>query len=424
MLSSDSSLYHVECSILIAVLALLGLTFLARRLERRRPGLRLQRGMLAAFLLRTALAVALQVASSTGRRLRGPDDASFIHAARVLGAGPIPSTSWASHLVGDLNTALLAVQVKVLSDPGDLSLRIAEITFVVAGLLFLVAAVYDLAGPRASHLALWLGAIEPSSVFFASMIQKESLALFGEGVLTLGCARAWRKVDAGAIGLICAGCAVVFAVRSYAGAFLLVASICVVASAGIRRLPDRRRIWVAVLASGAVIFGIALVAISPVGTSELRQLQSFQEDGATNSNLQLEPVNFSTVGGLVSGLPLRVRDYLLKPYPWQQQDLSQKLGTLPTLLAWLLIGLVLLSLAIHPRAWLRQAPPLAIPVLFVTLCYSLTTANAGTGFRHRTHLLFLLVGLASILWADQLPSWESLRNVLRRSRRDSSPTTA
>ena len=225
MLNSDATLYHIECSLLVAVLALLGLTFLAGRLERGRPGLRLRRAMLTAFLLRTVLATALQVASSTGRRLRGPDDASFIHVARSLGAGPIPSTSWASHLVGDLNTALLGVQVKVLSDPGDLSLRITEIAFVVAGLLFLAAAVYDLAGPRASHLAIWLGAIEPSSVFFSSMIQKEPLALFGEGVLALGCARAWRKVGSVAIGLICAGCAVVFAVRSYAGAFLLLAGI-------------------------------------------------------------------------------------------------------------------------------------------------------------------------------------------------------
>lgn len=417
MLGSDLSLYHIGCSILVAVLALSGLTFLAGRLERRRPGLRLQRAMLTAFLLRTALAAALEVASSTGRRLRGPDDAGFIHRAHSLGAGPVPSISWASHLVGDLSTALLAVQVKVLSDPGDLSLRITEIAFAVAGLLFLAAAVYDLAGPRASHFAVWLGAIEPSSVFFSSMIDKESLALLGEGLLALGGARAWRKIDSGAIGLICAGCAVVYAVRFYAGEFLLLAGICVVVSAGIRRLPAHRRIWVGALTTGAVILGVTLFAVSPPGRTGLQQLQNLQEAPAPGSHLQLEPVNFSTVSGVISGVPLRVRDFLFKPYPWQQQDLSQKLGALPTLLAWLLIGLILLSLAIHPRAWLRHAPPLAFPVLFVTLCYALSTANSGTGFRHRVHLLFLLDGLAAIVWADHLPSWEFPHDILHRLRR-------
>ena len=304
--------------------------------------------------------------------------------------------------------------MKVMSGPGDLSIRFTQIAFTVAGILLLAAAVYELAGARAALLAGWVATLEPSSVFFASMAQKESLAMLGEGLLALGCARAWRRTQLRSLVTIAAGAVVIAGARPYAGLFAALGGGAVVTVALIRALPPARRPRTGIAVTAVIALGVAAVLVTPQGHTELGKLARFQQEGAINSRLELEPVDFSTASGIVVGLPKRIRDYLLKPYPWQQQDASQRLAAIPTLLAWLLLALALASLFKAPGVWLRRAPPLALPALLVTLGYALTTANAGTGFRHRTHLLFLLAGLVAIVWSDSLPSAQAVPRLIAR----------
>jgi hypothetical protein len=171
-----------------------------------------------------------------------------------------------------------------------------------------------------------------------------------------------------------------------------------------------------------LVVGLGAGIVVAAGGSPLDRAQALQnEEPVAQDNLQLEPVDFTTAGGLASGLPQRVRDFLLRPYPWQAANLSQRLGVAGTLIAWGLYVLLGYALLTAGRAAIARAGPLLFTAAALTFCYSLSLANAGTGYRHRIHLLFALAAAVSVLLADRLPAWEQVRARLRGV---SSPATA
>jgi hypothetical protein len=128
----------------------------------------------------------------------------------------------------------------------------------------------------------------------------------------------------------------------------------------------------------------------------LTQLQTGQRYYANApSNLPLEPVDFSTPGGVARGLPLRLKDFLARPYPWQVANTSQRLGVLGSLIFWTLLAAAIVMLVRDGRTALARAGPFIYLAAAVTVGYALSTANAGTGFRYRMHLTILLVALVS-----------------------------
>src|SRR2546425_819202 len=81
------------------------------------------------------------------------------------------------------------------------------------------AAVYDVAGPRAALIAGWLIALEPTNIFFSSIIHREPLLLSAEGLISLGAVRMWTKRDLGALPPLVLGLALATATRPYVGWF-------------------------------------------------------------------------------------------------------------------------------------------------------------------------------------------------------------
>ena len=74
--------------------------------------------------------------------------------------------------------------------------------------------------------------------------------------------------------------------------------------------PERRRSLVGAAAVAlALVGGMAVAAATKQPLERAQALQS--EEPTVKDNLELEPVDFTTVGGLAKGLPLRVRDFLL-----------------------------------------------------------------------------------------------------------------
>jgi hypothetical protein len=133
-------------------------------------------------------------------------------------------------------------------------------------------------------------------------------------------------------------------------------------------------------------------------TSSLKSLQGSQTANATDqSNLKLEQVNYSTRADLIQNLPLRIRDVLVRPYPWQIGNTSQQLGVLGTLFGFAVLVLLLQALG---RSWgsvMDRAGPFVYLGGFLLIAYALSVGNAGTGFRYRTHLLAIGICLLMVL---------------------------
>jgi hypothetical protein len=388
-------------------------------LARTRPGLRLGIPLVFAFASRVGVAIAVGALGQTGVKLRGTDDGAFLTGAERLGHLPLTDAAWRQT---GLHEILLALPIRILGDPGDLPLRVMEITFVVAAIALVAAAVYELAGPAAALLAAWILALEPTGLFFSTLLQKEALTMLGEGFVVLGGAiflvRSWAR---GAV-LMALGLLLVLGARPYAAAFLALGVVLVCCHQAVRRLISARRIVLAGMVCASVVGALLAVTVWSVESGRIDKLQHFQEVGGNavdggRANLTLEHVDFTTPSGLAEGIPIRVRDFLLRPYPWEQANLSQRLGSAGTVLTWLLFLAALVGGTLEWRRARAVLPLFGYLLGAVILGYAMTTANAGTGFRHRVHVILLLSALVAIVWADRAPSlWKAVRAPLVRAR--------
>jgi hypothetical protein len=270
--------------------------------------------------------------------------------------------------------------------------RIELIAIAVVGLTFMATGVYELAGPKAALIAAWILAIEPTHVFFSGIVHKEPLMFLAEGLLVYGGARMWKQGNLSAALPLVLGCLIAIATRPYVGWFFVAAAAAVSLHAALRRREGRRSF--ALLALGVMLFAIFVpLALSKSSEENLTELQASQNANVTDSdaNLTLEKVDYSTRAQVFLNLPKRIRDVVLRPYPWQVQNTSQRLGLLGTII--LLVGLVLLLGALIRNGGdiMRRAGPLVYPAVFALIAYSLSAGNAGTAYRYRTHVVAMML---------------------------------
>ncbi len=243
------------------------------------------------------------------------------------------------------------------------------------GILLIVAAVYDLSGPRAARLTAWFAAIEPANLFFNSSLSKEPIMLLATGLVVFGSTKIWKRLDPVGV-LVCAlGGVIAVYTRSYAGWFLVSASVVVLLHAAIRNLNRPIVAMPVIYAVAGIIAFVTPTLLSVTSNKSLQQLQQAQNyttgqqastsaGGSNSDNLALEQVNFSTRGEVIKNLPQRMFDIIFRPYPWQLSNTSQRLGAIGTVVA--VVGFfALLGFAWRARGRrvdAHRADPVSVPV--------------------------------------------------------------
>ena len=400
---SDTTLRSAEGLILTLLAVSYALAYTVRRLRRRREGFRVGLPIAVGVTLRLLAVVAIN-ATGLSAQLRGGDETTFLDLAGVL-AGTPWGRGFLPHGPYQLQTVVFAIQIK-LAHLSDTAMRVPQIGIAMLGILLILAAVYDLAGPRAATFAAWLIAFEPSNLFFNSALHKEPLMVLASGLVVFGGTKIWQRLDLVGIPIAGLGGLIAIETRAYAGWFLVSAVVLLLLHAAVRRLDRPGR-------ATPIVYAVALIAFVSVPTlltvtsskslQTLQQSQNANTSGATNGagsngdNLADEQVDFSTRGAVITNLPKRMFDLIFEPYPWQLQDPSQEVGAVGSMVA--LTGLFfLLRFAWRARGnLLSQTAPLLYPFVFLLIAYSLSAGNAGTGFRYRSHLVLLGVGMLAIL---------------------------
>lgn len=390
MISDDRLLYDVLTSAVALLVLAWFVVWLARVAARRRPGLQLGLALAVAAAARLATA-ALFAAVPSLQSLRGPDESSWLRLAERLtqdgGAlGDMPRA-----LIGNLHVAYMAVWQLLFDATTDYPLRVAHIALSIAAIAVVSVAVADLAGVRAGIVSCWILALEPSNIFFSGILHKEAPMLLGEALVILGSVRMYQRRDVSALSLMIVGVAIAGMTRPYAGAALAVACMGISMHAALRRLgPGRER--APRLAGAVIVVAVISILAGPRPATVLAALQQSQNANVTDaSNLRLEPIDYSSMGSTIMNIGSRVSAVLLQPYPWQAANTSQRFGVPGTLVAWALLLATLVLGAIRMRMAVARLPPLLYVLVMLTLAYALSTGNAGTGFRYRTHLLVALV---------------------------------
>ena len=396
---TDQSIYSTLATLVTIALAGGALVLLVGHLHRSRPGFAIALPAAAAFAMRV-LAAALISLTSVASTLRGGDEVIFREHADRIAASPLGSGDWTHALLRELHVFVLAAQ-RYLLDAPELAMRVTQVGIAVIGLVLLAAAVYELAGPRAAVLAMWLLALEPAGIFFASLLHKEANMMLAVGLVGLGGTMIWKRGEPRHLALVVAGCLIAVATRHYAGWFLIAAGAATVLHAGLRAEHREAIRSLALVALVSLFAAVAAPTVLKASTHESLQenLQESQNANASDSsNLSLEKVDFSTRGAIVRNLPRRIFDILLRPFPWQLGNISQGLGLFGTAAAYLALFFLIRTVIRNRGRIMSRAGPLVYLGFFLLVAYSLSAGNGGTAFRYRTQIVAVFICIIVTLW--------------------------
>lgn len=395
---AEPTLYKVECVILALTVVSCCLGLLITRLRRSRRDLSIGTPLAAGFGLRVA---AIGGVSLTGvaPTLRGGDEVSFLALGQEISEAGLFSETSLDALTSRFHIWLLSVQLRIPDFP-EFALRVGQVGIAMVGLALMAAAVYQLAGARAAKLAAWILAFEPASIFFSSVLHKESPMMLAGGLVAFGGAKLWSRRGFSGLGPMIGGCAVAVTTRPYAGWFLVAGAAAVILHASLTRRGEQQARALAMATVVALLVALALPTVLEQSSDENLQtnLQVSQEANVSDdANLSLERVDFTTRENILIHLPQRIRDVLLRPYPWQMENTSQRFGVLGTVVSLVLMFLLAQLIAQRPGDLLSRAAPLVYPMLFLFIAYALSAGNAGTSFRYRTHLVLFGICIVVVL---------------------------
>lgn len=394
----DGAIHDGLAALITALLCGYALFILVRTMRRSRPDLRIGAAIATGVVLRVLAAAAVSL-TGFADFLRGGDELGFLSNARDLAATGFGTGDWLDSLTTTLHEFVFAIQIGALDSP-DLVLRLTQSTIAIAGIALFAVAAYELAGARAATITAWLLVLEPSGVFFSSLLHKEPNMFLASGLVAYGGAMIWKHASPKWLIPMTFGCLIAVATRPYAGWFLIAASAAIILHAGLRAgrsSPARRFSLVALV---LLIVAIAAPTVLQASTDESLQknLQASQDANANDdSNLGLEEVNFSTRTAIVTNLPRRVTDVLTRPFLWQVDNISQQLAVLGSLITLTVLVLLVASIMRDPRGSVARAGPFLYVAVALLLAYSLSAGNAGTAFRYRTHVIVPAIAALVVL---------------------------
>ena len=399
--TTDQRLHDVLAGGVTLLLVAGALYWLLRGLRRGRTDLSIGLPVAIAVGIRVLAAAAVSL-TGIGEVLRGGDEIAFAAQARELSEATFGSAPWTDALTGELFKFVFAAQIRLFDSP-EFALRVAQAAIAVAGLALLAAAVYEFAGASAARLSMWMLALEPANIFFSTLLHKEANMILATGLVVYGGAVLWRRADLRALLPMALGCLVGLATRPYAAWFLVVAAALITLHAGLAS-QHRGSVQGALAVLVVVVvaaFGVPS-AIEATSDEKLEGLQSSQDANVNDdANLALEEVDYSSREAVVANLPTRVRDVLLRPYPWQIDNASQRLGLAGTMVTLFLIGFIGRELIVNRHSIMKRAGPFIYTFLCLLIAYSLSAGNAGTAFRYRTHLVALAICVAVALFSTR-----------------------
>jgi hypothetical protein len=242
---------------------------------------------------------------------------------------------------------------------------------------------------RVATTAMLLTAFFPQMIFWSAALYKDPAVMLAiaANILSVFRLRLRMSVFWVAVYLATAG-ALVF-LRFYI--FYAVAA----ATLSGTLMRHRRGIVLGFTTQVALMAGvIVLFLYTPVGQEilmnsrflDLQLLNSSRVDLARAGSGFAATADVSTVGGILTVLPLGLAHILFAPFPWTIVNLRQALA-LPDVLMWYALVPALIRGIFYAHRRLRETMPILVFTTALTLAYSAFLGNAGTAYRQRTQVM-------------------------------------
>ena len=108
-----------------------------------------------------------------------------------------------------------------------------------------------------------------------------------------------------------------------------------------------------------------------------------------------EDIDVSTTAGAIGAIPIGLLYLMLSPFPWQVNKFSQIVILPETFVWWALIPILFSGIWYTLRHRLRNAIPVLLFSLMLTISYSIFQGNVGMLYRQRTQIqVFLFIFIA------------------------------
>ena len=108
-----------------------------------------------------------------------------------------------------------------------------------------------------------------------------------------------------------------------------------------------------------------------------------------------EDIDVSTTSGAIGAIPIGLLYLMLSPFPWQVNKYSQIVILPETFVWWALIPILISGIWYTLRHRLRNAIPVLLFSLMLTISYSIFQGNVGMLYRQRTQIqVFLFIFIA------------------------------
>ena len=360
---------------------------------------------------------------------------------------------------GDANTYNIFGKSLAASWHGDKYHLAAYRSFIASGasawgMLYLVAAVYELVGEnmlavqfinasigsataivvynsaqhifknrRVSRLACLLVCFWPSLILWSAQALKDGLIVL---VLALGifCTlKLMNKISVGYLFVLTCCLSALLTLRFYTF-YMMIAAVAGSFILGMKSLNAEAFLgrFVTIVAIGLVFtwFGVTQYAGTQLSHyGNLQYIQMSRQDMAKSADSGfMKDVDVNTTEGALTAIPIGCLYLLFAPFPWQLASLRQSLPLPEMIIWWLSFPVLILGFWYSVKHRLNEVAPIVIFTTMLTLAYSLVQGNVGTAYRQRSQLLvfyFIFLAAGAVIMKERA---EDRRREAARAKRE------
>jgi hypothetical protein len=304
------------------------------------------------------------------------------------------------------------------------------------GMLYIVAAVYEILGEnlfaiqllnaaigsstaivvyytaqilfnnrRVSRLSALLVAFFPSLVLWSSQALKDGLIVLVLALAIFSTLKLMEKVSAFYSVLLTSCLLSLLTLRFYVFYMMVAAvvgSFVLGMKGGDMQSFMRKFAVIVVLGIAFTWFGVVRYAGSQIDKyANLQMVQNSRMDQATSAESGFgKDVDIQTTEGALQIIPLGLMYLLFAPFPWQLASLRQSIALPEMLVWWVSFPLLVLGLWYAIKHRLREVSPIVMFTTMLTLVYSIFQGNVGTAYRQRSQLLvfyFIFVAVGAVM---------------------------
>jgi 4-amino-4-deoxy-L-arabinose transferase-like glycosyltransferase len=263
------------------------------------------------------------------------------------------------------------------------------------------------ANQKVARTSAIIVAVFPAFVIWSGQLLKDGLIVFLLVLAITMLLQLQEKFDPIALTLLFLSLAGILTLRFYIFYMVAVAvagSFIVGISSSSGSLM-RRTVALVFLGLAVTYFGVVRNATESVENYDLAKLQNSRLDLRQSAKSGYgEDIDVSTTQGAITAIPIGFLYLMFAPFPWEAASLRQAI-TLPEVLIWWgMIPLMIYGLWWTIKNKLRNALPILIFTLMLTLAYSIFQGNVGTAYRQRTQIqvfLFIFISIGLQLYREK-----------------------